>query len=200
MNTKKKDIGFDLDDTLLKSAEAIFSFHNERYNTNFTVEQLRHHSVEQLLNISPEDFRAWSEEFYASEHNAQIGLHAGAQEVIRALANDFDVHIVTARGIELASYALYSLGQHFDPGVFTKVHLINSYTRPDSTTKYEVCKAHDIELLVDDYPKHLTLAVENGIHAILIETPWNKDKVVHPGIHRARDLFEVKDIVYELLQ
>jgi hypothetical protein len=134
--------------------------------------------------------------FYASDYHQSLEPNDGAKELIEMLRGKAHSHLVTARPIEGVSFLKVLLAKNFAPNDFKRIHMVKSLTVPSlNRTKLEECVTHNLTLLVDDYHKHVNLAALGGISGILLDSPWNKNVEVHPLVTRARNLYEVSEII-----
>lgn len=191
-----QDVAFDLDDLLVKTAKALLRYYNSLYNTNYTIEDFPEYDMERLFDHSEERWNEFEFGFYASEFNAEIELKEGAKELVQSVRQKRNIHIITHRPRQVVSHTLYTISQHFNQMDFHKIHFSRSVNKSDfPLTKWEICKKNDLCLLVDDNAHHVNLGAQNGIPGILVEQPWNRNKETHPLVLRARNLYEVSELI-----
>lgn len=189
----KPKIALDLDDVILDTTRMMLKYFNETHNKRVLYEDLKTYNFEDYLGIPHDKWYEFEMNFYATEHNAKIPLREGALAGINLLSCVFELHIITARPIEVENYVFLSLGQHFSPGDFTRIHMTKSLSGSRNVQKWEVCKEYGIPLLVDDYHHHVNLAAQNGLFTMLLDAPWNQNEKLHQSVQRVRNWDELAD-------
>lgn len=62
--------------------------------------------------------------------------------------------------------------------------------------KSELCKIHNVTLMIDDAIENIEDLIDNWITAILIEKPWNRGYTrEHPLLYKAKDWMEILSIL-----
>jgi len=190
----KSTVGIDLDDVLSDFTAPFLEWHNVRYGTDLTLEDL---AAARYL------FEAWDgtkEEaverlplFVQEVDLLAIEPIRGATECLDGLQEEYQLIIVSARDPEFSALTDAWIEKYF-PGVFDRVILgIGHSERGErSVTKAQVCEEIGASVLVDDQVAHLTEAAEQGIRTLLFgEYPWNRTQPLPPNSLRVADWSEV---------
>lgn len=185
---------FDLDDVLFAFVVPFLEWHNRRYGTDLTLEDLA--SARYL-------FEAWggtTEEaiervplFFREVDVLGLEPIPGAVECLDRLEAEYHLVVVTARDREFAGVTEPWIEKYF-PGVFDRVILgVGHSERGErSVTKADVCRQIGASVMVDDQVAHLAGAAENGIRTLLFgRYPWNESQPLPPNTLRVADWPEV---------
>ncbi|MFQ5967860.1 MAG: hypothetical protein ACE5MI_09645 [Acidimicrobiia bacterium] len=185
---------FDLDDVLFDFVTPFFEWHNRRYGTDLTPEDL---ATAKYL------FEAWGgtkEEaierlalFFREVDVLGLKPIPGAVECLEGLQAKYQLAVVSARDPDFAAVTEAWIEKYF-AGVFDPVILGVGHSergeRP--VTKASVCRQIRAGVLVDDQVAHLTGAAEEGLRALLFgRYPWNQTQPLPPNALRVADWSEV---------
>lgn len=99
-----------------------------------------------------------------------------AVEVINRLSLNNIIHIVTARDANYPIYAKYS-GEEMVKDTneyFNKYQIPHHLIHFSSQDKCKVCKENNINLIIEDDPKHIEECANGGIVVIVISLPYNQ--------------------------
>lgn len=170
----KRAISVDFDDVVMDFHRGFMGFHNTKYGTRISYEQLvRYDDWEIVYGNSKETMTDRAREFYLSPEQQLVAPVAGAVEAIADLARDYSLHIVTSRPEEVKPYTLPWIEKYF-PNMFTDFHFTNIYAAREgirSRTKSEVCREIGSTLLIDDALRHVREVTNAGINALLPDRP-----------------------------
>ena len=119
----------------------------------------------------------------------------GAQKVITKLAERYELHIVTARPVEI-SQSTHEVINEFFSGIFQEVHFCSSdngavYHRP----KPLACKEIGVIVHIDDQPETAKACVQEGVPVLLFDRTWNRSAPAHDSITRAHSWDEIFEIL-----
>jgi uncharacterized HAD superfamily protein len=118
-----------------------------------------------------------------------VGLFPGAIEATNNLRNHgFKIHIVTHRHPDYSSSTQTYLSEQniaFD-------YFICDY----HVDKLEYCKQQDVSLLIDDHPQLLQEALENGLTAMTLLWPYNKEIVQQHNIYHSDNWLELTKAIH----
>lgn len=194
----KRKIGVDFDDTAVDTFTEFLAFCNSQYGEQFQVKDFVVFGHESVWKISEEQCRERFLAFDASEARRNIRPMPGAQEAIRKLALMHELHIVTARPVELAKGTHEMIDRHF-PKWFTGVHFCSTdnganYHRP----KPLVCKEIEVMIHIEDHPVTAQACAKEGIQTLLFDRPWNRAEPEHELITRVHSWEEIFKILCRL--
>ena len=108
-------IGIDLDDVLADFFPIFLAFCNEEYNEQFCMEDFVHYQFAEIMGITREESLARLTRFDNSEAKKNILPMLGAQKTITRLLQRHELHIVTARPVEIAVGTREWIEQHLLP-------------------------------------------------------------------------------------
>ena len=176
-------IGIDIDDVLMETTGPFVVWHNRVYGTDKRFHELREHDLSGVLDVEPAAVTKRWLEFADTSEFKRIGPYGTAQEVIRTLARDCEIVIITARPEVLEGQTRSWLDRYFS-GQISDVHFADNYVHNGRKKKSEICSAEDIPVLVDDSFEHAAHVVAAGHRALVFNCPWNEDKALEDGMYR----------------
>ncbi len=187
---EKKRIGVDLDDVLLDFNTSLAFFHNEKYGTSYTRDEIVSFDLGHTWNVPPAEVRRRVFEFFESDTHAHANPVPGAQVAIAKIAEMHEIFIVTAKSDALAEITNRWLLEHYGD-VFAGVHFTNQFQGTAVKTKADVCEELGVALFVDDHIGNLHEIAEKNIATYLFDTPWNRHEATPPHIERVHSWDEV---------
>ncbi len=191
----KRKIGIDFDDVAVDTFTELLSFCNQQYGEQFHMEQFVAFGQDSVWNINEEACHLRFLAFDNSEARKNIRPMPGAQQVIMQLARIHELHIITARPVEIAPGTHEIIDEHF-PQAFKGVHFCGSdnnpsYRRPKSL----VCQEIEVALHIEDHPETAIKCVAEGIKILLFDRPWNRSAPEHQLITRVHSWNEIFKIL-----
>ena len=176
-------IGVDLDNTLLDATTAYLSIYNRVSGLARTVGDLEKAHLWSLYGWTYEQYA----EMYA-RHGDEIHRSSlprlGALEVVHDWYRKWQVTIITARPAQFQDVTMAWL-KKFEVPYHRIVFQVD---------KLAYCKAHDVDVLIDDGPHHAEQFALERWPFILMDQPYNQ-YVMGPFIYRAHNWQEVRDYV-----
>jgi len=191
----KRKIGIDFDDVAVDTFPAFLAFCNERYNEQFRVEEFTSFRYDGVWKITKEQGRERFIAFDNSEAKRNICPMLGAQKAIKGLAIIHELHIITARPVEIAEGTREMIDRHF-PKMFKDVHFCSSDNgailhRP----KPMACKEIDVALHIEDHPETARRCADKGVPVLLFDRTWNRSEETHDLITRVHSWDEIFKIL-----
>lgn len=187
-------VAVDLDDVLFDFVGPFFSWHNLRYGTDLTPQD---------LGPAKYLFEAWDgtkEEaidrlprFFDEVDVLGLEPITGAAECLERIGAEYRLAVVSARDPSFVALTETWIDRYFT-GVFDRVILgIGHSERGErSVTKADVCRQIGASVLIDDQLGHLTPAAEKGVRGLLFgRYPWNRRQPMPPNTIRVADWPEV---------
>ena len=168
-------LGVDIDGVIADFATPYVAYHNERYGTNYSLNDIYAHDLWVVFNLPLEEFIADIRRFFGSNHFYQIQPFPEVVPIVRSLAQEHQLCVVTSRFFEFLERTRSFIGHYFD-GCFQAIHCTYSTdnsTYQHGTGKGDLCKRLGVDLLVDDCVANVHDAVQHGVQAVLVERPWN---------------------------
>ncbi len=185
-------VGLDLDDVLMDFNTGLCVFHNARYGTSFTREDIISYHLEEIWGCEQEEaIRRVSEFYCSSEHDATQPV-PGAVEIVQELLDDRSVFIITSRPESVSEQTYAWIKKHF-PSLAESVYFTSHFFHKESrVTKGEVCRKLGVEVFVDDAPFHAEDVALVVSQVFLFDTPWNRNhELFLPNIQRVHSWNEI---------
>jgi 5'(3')-deoxyribonucleotidase len=157
-------ISVDIDNTTSRTAEGVVNMINERYGTNFTIDDITEWNPklpykDKPINYTKEYYRAFDTPGFIE--NAEIA--PGAEKGIkRLLDRNNSVYLLTGRPVRYQG-ATANWARRIDPDL----KVVHAPEGKQYHTK-------DFDLLLDDSDKEIRQVVLNGGKGVIIDKPWNK--------------------------
>jgi uncharacterized HAD superfamily protein len=188
-------IGIDLDDVVADSVAAMAAFHNERYGTSLKREDFVNYDLWKIWGGDRLDAIKKIEEFFLTDHFANISPVAGSVSGIAALKGmGHELYAVTARSDIAIRPTEVWIKKHF-PDAFRGVHFANHFNlHKEPRKKSEICKELGIGLLIDDSMENAKDCAAANIKVFLLDYPWNQGDLPD-GVKR---VFSWEEIVSKL--
>ena len=127
-------------------------------------------------------------------------LEPGAQSVIKELYDKMhDIYIITARD-ENYDKSPYK-------GRYMKADTIKWFAQNNipynklifsAKNKAEVCKANNVDVMIDDDPKHILECSEQGIPTIIAAQSYNENLIGTPNTYYSRNWFHTLSILKQI--
>lgn len=173
-------IAVDMDEVLCGFVPAVVRFHNDTYGTSLKVEDFFSYTFFYVWGGTMEEAHLKLELFHESKYFLEeLAPIPHAQNAVRALAEKYDLHVVTSRRYNIETATRQWLEQHF-PNCFKGVHFGNHYCMPGqkSIPKSELCRTIGAHLLVDDNLDYAIDCSNNGTPVVLFgDYPWNRGHI-----------------------
>lgn len=184
---KRLIIAIDCDDVLLRSTEYVIATYNQTYGANVPLEDAHKASADEWQR-NPEEALRRIVEIQRSDDFAQITPPEETIRAIRALGEQHELHLVTAR-VEGVTDVTRRMANDYFPGCFTTINHVG----PDSS-KGDVCAVLRADVMIDDGIKHLATARDCGVmHRIWFgDYPWQTEDDSGAHTFRARDWADVE--------
>lgn len=197
MKKKRKTIAVDIDDVLARSAEGFIAFSNERWGMRLQPDDYQEEWAV-VWGVPVEQALERSLEFHASGIVGTYQPHEAAMPVLKRLAQEFDLVVVTSRREIIKPETDAWIARHF-PHIFQELHYagiwdnVSNISKALTGTKAEICRAIGADYLIDDQLKHCIGAANAGIKAVLFgEYRWTRHEQNLPkGVTRAAHWDEV---------
>lgn len=194
---KRLVIAIDCDDVLVKTTPYFVNAYNALHGTKGTLADAR--------NVSPEIWGVGEQEILdrwaaltKTEEYKLLQPDAEVVAVLRALAKDHELHLVTARKEEEREFTQAMLDRELR-GVFNSMEFVGW-----EGSKGQICQRLRTDVLIDDNASHLHDALECGLPsggALLFgDYDWNKDERSHNALVHCHDWTAVKRVIDRIAQ
>lgn len=190
---KRLVIAVDCDDVLVVTTPFFVDSYNARYGTSV---QLAEAHGDTAWGVERPILEERLGELLATDEYRELAPSEETITVLRALAKDHELHVVTARREGEAERTQRMLDT-FLPGIFMSLEHVGWHG-----SKGEVCQRIGASVLIDDSPRHLYNALELGLPAegaiLFGDYPWVDTTGVHEDIRRCADWRSVKEVIDQL--
>jgi uncharacterized HAD superfamily protein len=181
-------IGIDFDGTIADASSAKIRYALERFGVELTPELTMRPGGVPVIGL--ERYEAMVADIFGTELTLEFEPMPGALEVLRRLAAEHEIYVVTARldhEVDLAARWLETRG--------VEVRGVRHTARGPKT---DACRELGLGLYLDDTPAELARLAEGGLCeaglcAALLETPYNREDDRHAAVRLVPDwpAFEV---------
>ncbi len=165
-------IALDCDDVLVDANASLAVFHNERYGTSYTRDDVKHWHLEHIWNCSREEACRRVDEWLESHHHASMNAMPGAIEAVGLLSLNHELPVVTARSELRALETSALLDRHFG-GKLAGIHFTNGFAK-NRRSKGDVCLELGATLIIEDSSEHAYDNASKGMTVLLMDSPWNQ--------------------------
>lgn len=191
--TQRLVIAIDCDDVLVPSAQNIIDDYNRRFGTHLTLDHMYKHASLETWGTSDDDVAINRvNEFLQTEEYGGLLPYSDAVKVIRELAGQHELHLITGRADFLGPVTRLMLDTHFG-GCFASIehtnYIVHSSSSAIKRTKGEVCTAIGAHILIDDHIDHGKNALAASVDRVMLfgEFPWNQSDELPSGMTRCKD-------------
>jgi uncharacterized HAD superfamily protein len=183
-------IGIDLDDTVWKFHEPFFEFYNEKFGTNYKIEEYNSYNLEIFLGINRKETFKLFDEYESLKKYQYLPLLKNVKEGLKVVYKNFDeVHYITARPIfheKLVKKRLSNIIKE-EPKLFFQL----DENRKKIFDKSDYCLEKGINIMIDDGYHNLENCSKKGIYSILLDYAWNRNKSLNRNIVRVKNWKEI---------
>lgn len=186
-------IGIDIDDTITNSWEYLKPIYEKEFNIELNINSLPYYkAVKEKINLTFDEFASRLNKY--DQLKMDIPIKKDAIEVLNKLKQEgYTIVFITARG-----------KTYKNPYQLT-IEYLNKFNIPydkiilESWDKSISCKEEEIDLFIDDSPKHCEEVSNVGIDVLMMETTYNKK---YSQFKRIKNWYQVYDYikVYECIK
>lgn len=177
MNDIRPIIGCDLDDVLLDFMTPLVVWHNTVHNTAHRRDDYFSFDLSKVWECSLGDVNQRIWDFYQSEDHKNALPVDGAQATLQLLKDDYRFVVITAKPdsmeMQMRAWLAMHFGELFEDIVFTNHY----HGAGEKRTKSSVCLELNVALFIEDALHNAEDIANVGIPVLLIDTPWNQEKV-----------------------
>lgn len=189
-------IGFDLDDVLLATNDAMLKWHNRVYGTSYTRKDIVTWDLTKVWLCTFDEMLSRIHEYYASPEHDETLAFKGAIEGIEILGEEKEYHIITSRPGEMHGKTMVLIQKYFPPLV-ESVHFTSQVVAGSkhSKKKENVCLELGVQVYIEDNLDYAINVAAVGIPVLLFDTPWNQTADLPKNVTR---VYSWEDIVQRL--
>ena len=177
---KRLIIAIDCDDVLIETTEYIVDVYNQQYDTSVALDKSHDQNNEQWRVPDGTLLIQRFNEIQSTEAYARLVPMPEALRVVKQLARDHELHLVTARDGSIEAITEAMLDEYL-PGCFTSMEHVGR-----DRSKGEVCQQLKADILIDDSIRNLLSALEYGLPAggalHFGEYAWNRVEPLPEGV------------------
>jgi len=185
---QKKIIGTDFDG-IITDTDPVFREYIKRVTgKQFYREQITKYFYEECLQITKDDVDKAYQLMLEENVWSRMELVKGAKETLLALAEDFDIVIITARPADARSQSEEFLQKHGIP--FKEIHFIREGNNKINLIKEFPFK---IEAFIEDRLDFARGIALSGIKTYMLDYPWNRCSGETDNLYRVNSWKEIKE-------
>jgi len=163
-------IAVDVDGVILAMIPKVCEIYNERFNTNYTKEDVRQWEFFKDWNISEESMYKIFNQVYENSQSLSL-IDENAPQVLKKLYNKYVVDLVTARDLRFESNLIEKLNSlNIKKGTYYE-NLIHVEAKP-----YDSKLTLNYDIIIDDNP-NLVKVIGKYMNKklLLYDQPWNQN-------------------------
>ena len=177
-------IAIDLDETKAETLVEVNKFYNEKYNTNFKLEDYHIYDFQVIWGTNKKETTDLVQEFYRSSYAEEIKPVKNSQEIISLLSKRERLIDVTARPVFMQGKTEKWVEKYYS-GSIDKVICTGQYNLEYTpTSKLDVCLEESVDIIIEDNLETCIACAEVGMEALLVNKPWNQSKNLPENITR----------------
>jgi 5'(3')-deoxyribonucleotidase len=188
-------IAFDCDDVIVATGSLLVGHYNKLHGTIVQPSDFYSKDYEHVWKAEPETAIRDLFAFLLTDEYANLPPMVGAVEVLRELADNYTLYVVTGRP-DATEEATTQWIEKYLPGIFERVVFTNFFKLNDSKgvlrTKADACIELGAEYLVDDHVHHIQNVAERGLTGLLFgDLPWEQPNHLPQGAVKVKDWHEL---------
>lgn len=192
---EKRRIGIDIDEVLADFMTELNRFYNQRYGTNFSIEDYKNYDLEKIWGGSKKDAVEIVNDFYESNVFLNILPVEGAQEGIKVLSIKNNLIAITSRPQFIKEKTEKWMRNYFG-GDISEIIFTGQYNLHSSLiSKASICLDRQISVLVEDNLKVAKECSEKGIMSFILDrgkkSLWNRFDGDDKGMIRVNSWSEI---------
>jgi uncharacterized HAD superfamily protein len=197
----KKVIAVDVDEVLAPFMEKLVIYYNLKFpEKKIAFEHYTTYHVWEVWGMPPQEGVKLVDEFFESDLFKEHIPIVGSRDVLRRLAKDYELVVVTSRHATLEGVTQKFLDTCY-PGLFSRALFGNHFGAGKKVSKPDMCQQVKAVLLIDDQFDYARQCAERGMKSILFgDYPWNAKVQLHDNMKRVNNWFEVEEAIERLLE
>lgn len=178
-------MGIDVDDVICDFVTPFLRYYNKKHNKQVKKEDINSYDLTKVLDLDKSKVVNLINDFYLSKDFSKILPRYDAYTCIPNLVFDEKI-LITARPDWIRDKTKFWVDKYFK-NTFNDIYM-------GIKDKSGLCKALDIDIMVDDKGSAVVDCGNNGITAILLNQPWNQNTKLNNNITRANNWKEIMEM------
>lgn len=180
--SQKPMIGLDMDDVLCHYVPFLLYWHNETHGTSFSMMDMKFHQLTELWGGTHAESERKIHEFSKTTMYKNLPCIKGCFQHLKALQDQFDFVVVTARNATCAHETETWLNKHL-PNLIQQVQYCSRHDeheqngQPRVATKADICRQLNVTAMIDDSylnAKHCSVVVKHvALFNHQMKYPWS---------------------------
>ena len=162
-------IGIDIDDVLLDFCIPFVEFHNQRYGTDWG--EVNSYRLEDFSGDSWDEMQTKMDRFVEEFDIFNKPIDSKIRESVERLSLEHELYIITGRANHYLD-GTRKWAENNLKGLYRELCFV--YGGENKTDKWEFCKRHGIETMIEDMEEFATKCNDNGIKVLLFDHTWNQ--------------------------
>ena len=164
-------IGIDIDDVIVDFCFPFAKFHNEKYGTKWSKENLNTYRLEDLTGDTWDEMQDKMDLFVEEADFFNKKVDPVIVESIKTLAKKHEIYIITGRPDHYRDGTIKWAQENLN-GLYKEIFFV--YGKVEKVDKWQFCVNHGIEVIIEDLPEFAVKCNEAGITVLLFDHPWNQ--------------------------
>lgn len=180
--------GIDIDGTIKDTTSAAIEVFNRELKQDVKVEDSTHFYLDKVYGLTKEQGREVWRKLEEEIYELGLPLEHASNVLNELVQQNHEVFFITARPDigNVREITIKWLKEHGFP--YTGDNLMMN-----SRDKAKVAKSLEIDLFFEDAPDHLENLLENGVHTVIVDAPYNRQ--FPETVQRITDWLQVYKIV-----
>jgi len=179
-------IGIDVDGVLAELIEPLVNFHNERYGTFLTREDIMSHDLWRSWGGNREKDLEKVYEFFGSEYLQKIFPVHNSQNGVEFLNKKNDLVVITSRPTEFQEHTHNWIKKYYGNN-FSGIYFTNQFSRKRNNSirlKSDFCLELGVRVLIEDSLSYASECANKGVNVMIINCPWNQSEKLPERVTR----------------
>jgi len=164
-------IGIDIDDVIVDFCLPFAKFHNDKYGTNWSKENLNTYRLEDLTGDTWDEMQRKMDLFVEEADFFNKKVDSEIVESIKTLAKEHEIYIITGRPDHYRDDTIKWAQENLN-GLYKEIFFV--YGEVEKVDKWQFCVNHGIEVIIEDLPEFAIKCNEAEISVLLFDHPWNQ--------------------------
>jgi uncharacterized HAD superfamily protein len=192
-----KVVAVDFDDVVFDCNTTLTQFHNARYGTQLTLDDITTWHLEEVWGTTVQEADRRIREYLETDFHHEAPLIAGAHDGLSELKNSgFKIMFVTSRSDRFLPQTKAWMDKNIT-GLYDELIFTNHF-EAHARTKAEVCTEIGALCLIEDSIYHTENVAAAGIPVLLFHKLWNKSLHEDTNITRIHSWAEAVQKIMEL--